>query len=261
MAFAFSMGYGKQAVSEGAWALSPGAVNEMATRYIGSWYAAILDLVVILDAMALALAICVTIGRGYFALARDGLLPKVFARTSRFDTPWVGNLMVAVGGIGLMLVSWLASYQHRFVVPGEDGQLVPIFPSDGFATFILSATIGSFAVELVYLILAVVAFGLVRQAGNKLWQYAVLLVAVATPMLGYYGALNPEPHDRTNVNWEAIYWTIGVVVVALAWFVLVVLLRPAKVRGAAAHAAEHRGVPALDETLDFEPLPDNEMPL
>ena len=261
MAFAFSMGYGKQAVSEGAWALSPGAVNEMATRYIGSWYAAILDLVVILDAMALALAICVTIGRGYFALARDGLLPKVFARTSRFDTPWVGNLMVAVGGIGLMLVSWLASYQHRFVVPGEDGQLVPIFPSDGFATFILSATIGSFAVELVYLILAVVAFGLVRQAGNKPWQYAVLLVAVATPILGYYGALNPEPHDRTNVNWEAIYWTIGVVVVALAWFVLVVLLRPAKVRGAAAHAAEHRGVPALDETLDFEPLPENEMPL
>jgi len=146
-------------------------------------------------------------------------------------------------------------------VPGEDGQLVPIFPSDGFATFILSATIGSFAVELVYLVLAVAAFGLVRRAGNKLWQYAVLLVAVATPILGYYGALNPDPHDRTNVNWEAIYWTIGVVVVALAWFVLVLLLRPAKVRGAAAHAAEHRGVPALDETLDFEPLPENEMPL
>jgi amino acid transporter len=261
MAFAFSMGYGKQAVSEGAWALSPGAVNEMATRYIGSWYAAILDLVVILDAMALALAICVTIGRGYFALARDGLLPKVFARTSRYDTPWVGNLIVAVGGIGLMLVSWLVDYQNRFVAPGEDGQLVPIFPSDGFATFILSATIGSFAVELVYLILAVVAFGLVRQSGNKLWQYAVLVVAVATPVLGYYGALNPEPHDRTNVNWEAIYWTIGVVLVAIAWFVVVLLLRPAKVRSAAAHAAEHRGVPPLDERLDYEPLPENEMPL
>ena len=261
MAFAFSMGYGKQAVSEGAWALSPGAVNEMATRYIGSWYAAILDVVVILDAMALALAICVTIGRGYFALARDGLLPKVFAKTSRYDTPWVGNLMVAVGGIGLMLVSWLANYQGRFVAPGADGALAPIFPSDGFATFILSATIGSFAVELVYLILAVVAFGLVRRAGNKLWQYAVLLVAVATPILGFYGALNPAPHDRTNVNWEAIYWTIGVVVVAIAWFVVVLLLRPANVRAAASHAAEHRGVAALDERLDYESLPENEMPL
>jgi amino acid transporter len=169
-------------VNEGAWALSPGAVNEMATRYVGSWFAAILDVVIILDAMALALAICVTIGRGYFALSRDGLLPKAFSKTSRYDTPWVANLMVAVGGIGLMLVSWLADYQSRFVVPGEDGELVPIFPSDGFATFILSATIGSFAVELVYVILAVVAFGLVRQAGNRLWQYAIVAVAVATPL-------------------------------------------------------------------------------
>jgi len=298
MAFAFSMGYGKEAVNEGAWAASPGAVNEMATRYIGSWFAAILDVVVILDAMALALAICVTIGRGYFALSRDGLLPKVFSKTSRYDTPWVANLMVAVGGIGLMLISWLANYQGRFVVPGADGSLVPIFPSDGFATFILAATIGSFAVELVYLILAVVAFGLVpifpsdgfatfilaatigsfavelvylilavvafglvRHAGGKLWQYAVLLVAVATPLLGYFGALKPGPHDRSNVNWEAFYWTIGVIAVAVVWFVVVLLLRPANVRSAASHAAEHRGVAPLDERLDYEPLPEGDMPL
>jgi amino acid transporter len=253
MAFAFSMGYGKSAVSEGAWASSPAAVNEMATRYIGSWFATILDLVVILDAMALALAICVTIGRGYFALARDGLLPKVFASRSPYDTPWIGNLMVAVGGIGLMLVSWLADYQGRFVVPGDNGDLVPIFPSDAFATFILSATIGSFAVELVYLILAVVAFGLVRQAGNKAWQYVVVAVATATPILGYYGALKPAPHDRSNVNWEAIYWTIGVVVVAVAWFVVLLAIRRDRVDNAAAHAAEHHGVPPLDETLDYRP--------
>ena len=261
MAFAFSMGYGRTAVDAGAWALSPGAVNEMATRYVGSWFAVILDLVVILDAMALALAICVTIGRGYFALARDGLLPGVFTRVSRHGTPWVANLMVAVGGIGLMLLSWLVHYQGRFVAPGENGDLVPIFPSDAFATFILSATIGSLAVELVYLILAVVAFALVRQAGNKLWQYAVVAVAVATPLLGYYGALKPAPHDRSNVNWEALYWTIGVVIVAALWFVLVLALRPGRVRSAAAHAAEHRGVAPLDETLDFQPLPEDQMPL
>ena len=102
MAYAFSIGYGKTAVSEGAWAFSPGAVSEMATKYVGSWFATILELVVILDAMALALAICVMIGRGFFALGRDGLLPSFFAKTSRHDTPWVGNLMVAVGGIGLI---------------------------------------------------------------------------------------------------------------------------------------------------------------
>ena len=112
-----------------------------------------------------------------------------------------------------------------------------------------------------YLILAVAAFGLVRQAGNKPWQYAVVAIAVLTPILGYLGALKPEPHDRSNVNWEAFYWTIGVVLVAVVWFVVVLVLRPANVRSAAAHAAEHRGVPPLDEGLDFEPLPEGEMPL
>ena len=77
MAYAFSIGYGKVAVSEGKWASSPSAVSEMATIYVGKWFATILELVVILDAMALALAICVMIGRGFFALGRDGLLPSV----------------------------------------------------------------------------------------------------------------------------------------------------------------------------------------
>ena len=66
MAFAFSIGYGKEAVSEGAWAFSPGPVSEMATEYVGAWFATLLELVVILDATALALAICVLIGRGVF---------------------------------------------------------------------------------------------------------------------------------------------------------------------------------------------------
>ena len=45
------------------------------------------------------------------------------------------------------------------------------------------------------------------------------------------------------------------------WFVVVLVLRPANVRAAAAHAAEHRGVPPLDERLDYVPLPESEMPL
>ena len=138
------------------------------------WYATLLEIVVILDAMALALAICVMIGRGFFALGRDGLLPSFFAKTSRRDTPWVGNLMVAVGGIGLVLLVFATNYASQFGFVGPDGKFVPFFPNDQFATFILSATIGSFAIELVYLVLAVAAFGLVRSSGNKWWQYLIV---------------------------------------------------------------------------------------
>ncbi len=243
MAYAFSIGYGKPAVDAGKWATSPSAVSEMATEYVGSWFATILELVVILDAMALALAICVLIGRGFFALGRDGLLPAVFAKTSRRDTPWVGNLMVAVGGIGLVLLATFENYGTSLGFGGDDA----------FATFIFSATVGSFAIELVYLVLAIAAFRLVRSSGNKVWQYAIVAVAVATPILGFYGALNPEPHNTSNFNWLAAYWTIGLLVLAAIWFVIVLVTRRDKVDNAASHAAEHHGVAPLDETLGFEP--------
>ena len=132
MSYAFSIGYGEKAVSEGLWAFSPGPVSEMATLYVGSWFATLLEIVVILDAMALALAICVVIGRGFFALGRDGLLPSFFAKTSRRDTPWVGNLMVAVGGIGLTLLVFATNYASQFGFVDEAGAFVPFFPNDQF---------------------------------------------------------------------------------------------------------------------------------
>jgi amino acid transporter len=204
--------------------------------------------------MALALAICVTIGRGYFALGRDGLLPSVFARTSRHNTPWVGNLMVAVGGIGLMLIVHFMNYGTKFVIATPDG-IVPLFPNDEFATFIVSATAGSFVIELVYLILAVVAIRLLVLDNAVWWQYLVVLVAIATPVLGFYGALHPSPHDRTNYNWEALYWSLIVVGLSGVWFAVARLMYPDRVRNAAAHAAQHRGVPPLDENVDFTPAP------
>ncbi len=260
MAYAFSIGYGKAAVSEGAWAFSPGPVSEMATKYVGEWFATLLELVVILDAMALALAICVMIGRGFFALGRDGLLPSVFAKTSRYDTPWFGNLMVVVGGVGLMILVAITDYGTTFGFTGEDGEFVPFFPNDQFATFILSATIGSFAIELVYLILAVAAFGLVRKSGNQWWQYLIVAIAVITPLAGFYGALNPDPHDGSNFNWVALYWTLGLILLALVWFAIVLVTRRDKVDNAAAHAAEHHGVAPLDETLAYEGTGDTMVP-
>ena len=226
----------------------------MATRYVGTWYATILDLVVILDATALALAICVTIGRGYFALGRDGLLPSVFAKTSRHNTPWVGNMMVILGGVGLMLLVPALDYGTKFVIPTPDGN-VPLFPNNEFATFIVSATAGSFVIELVYLILAVVAIRLLVQHQGVWWQYLVVLVAIATPILGFYGALNPEPHNGNNYNWMALYWGLIVLAIAAVWFGICRVMVPDRVKNAAAHAAEHQGVPPLDENVDFTPAP------
>ena len=248
MAYAISIGYGHAAVAAGKWAGDPAYLDTMATQYVGSWYATLIDLIVILDAMGLALAICVTIGRGYFALGRDGLLPSVFARTSkRFHTPWVGNLMVVVGCVGLIIVSEGTNWMKKFV---------PIFGTKSFSTFIVSATAGSFAIEFVYLILAVAAIPFLMRIGGRWWQYVIVLVAVAMPILGFKGALGPAPHDSSNYNWLAFYWALFVVVLAAAWFLLMQVWKPERIRAAASHAAEHHGVPPLDEDVEFHPLPE-----
>lgn len=54
---------------------------------------------------------------------------------------------------------------------------------------------------------------------------------------------------------------VTIAVVAVVWFAVVLVLRPARLRPAAAQAAGHRGVAPLDERLDREPLPEGELPL
>jgi hypothetical protein len=58
-----------------------------------------------------------------------------------------------------------------------------------------------------------------------------------------------------NPNRLAFYRALAVVGLSLAWFVIMQLARPDRVRNAAAHAASHHGVPPLDENLDFSPAP------
>jgi hypothetical protein len=89
----------------------------------------------------------------------------------------------------------------------------------------------------------VVAVKLVWQAGGAglWWKLIVLLVAIATPILGFKGALWPQPHDSSNYNWVALYWSIGILLLAAVWLGICMVLRPNQVRNAARHAAEDRG--------------------
>ena len=46
---------------------------------------------------------------------------------------------------------------------------------------------------------------------------------------------------------------MGLIVVGVVWFAVLVATRRTNIDNAASHAAEHRGVPPLDETLGFQP--------
>jgi hypothetical protein len=108
---------------------------------------------------------------------------------------------------------------------------------------------------VVYVLLAIVAVKLVLEEGGSglWWKLIVLLVAIATPLLGFKGALWPDPHNSSNYNWVALYWTLGVIVVAAVWLGICLVLRPAQVRGAAKHGLvdAHSGVGALEDPMRY----------
>ena len=169
MSYAFSIGYGEKAVSEGLWAFSPGPVSEMATKYVGN---------VVRDAPRARRH-----PRRDGARARD--LRRDRSRLLRSRARRAAAVVLREDVAPRHAVGRQPDGRRRRHRPHaarlrdelrvavrlrrtRTGKFVPFFPNDQFATFILSATIGSFAIELVYLVLAVAAFGLVAPSGNKL---------------------------------------------------------------------------------------------
>ena len=67
-------------------------------------------------------------------------------------------------------------------------------------------------------------------------QMPVLAVALVTTPLAYKGSLWPWPPPYP-LN-RGIYFAIGAAVIALAWAVLLQVIKPAAVRGAAAYATK-----------------------
>jgi len=68
--YAVSIGYGLAAINKGAWANSASPLDDMATKYVGSWLGAIIDISIILDMLSLSIAIMVTCARLLRAGAR-----------------------------------------------------------------------------------------------------------------------------------------------------------------------------------------------
>src|SRR5579884_2533186 len=105
LTWAMSVGFGVG--GSAAWAKSPAALDQLSTRYVGSWFATLVDIAVVVDAFVAALAGTALVARTAFAMGREGGLPRVFAWTHpRFNTPWVS--IVASLGLTALLVGWLA---------------------------------------------------------------------------------------------------------------------------------------------------------
>ncbi|MDQ6818492.1 MAG: APC family permease [Actinomycetota bacterium] len=235
--YAATIGFGKAALAKNAWFASASPMGDLATTYVGNWLSVVVDLVIILDALSLSIAIMVTGSRIIFALGRDGLLPRFAARTSRHDTPIFGNLAIVIWSVLLLIWAGTTNYGKTVNLP------------DPIEAFFITTSTGSLLVELIYVFLALFAIRLVwasRSEGGLWWKMIAVLLGLATPILAFKGALDPFPPFPAN---RAVFFAIACIVISAVWYAILQLTRPEQVRLAARHAIEHHGVPALDEPL------------
>jgi amino acid transporter len=207
--YAGAIGFGEPALgAHNAWASSPSAFGDLATQYVGKWLGTIVDLVIILDAISLAIAFMVTASRIMFALSRDRLLPQWAGRTSaRFGTPTAANTAIAAWSVVLLVWGGVTHYGAGLGVP------------DSFAAFLILNAAGSYLVELIYIFLALFALRLVWRSrgdeGGLAWKVPTILVGLATPILAYKGSLDPFPVYPLN---RGVYFALVLVALAAVWW-------------------------------------------
>jgi amino acid transporter len=220
--YAAAISFGENGIDK--WLASPSPIGEVAAQHVGKGMATIVDLVVILDALSVAIAFTVGASRMFFALGRDGLLPRAFATTTGRDTPLGGNLVVVAAGILAILWAGLTNY---------GGGQAP----DEVVAFGISATAGTFLITAVYAVLAVGAFRLVLDTrGGYWWKFPAVIVGLAVPVLAYDGSLNPWPDFPNNRGIIFTFICLGIVAV---WYAFLKMTRPERIRDAAAYAESH----------------------
>jgi amino acid transporter len=93
--YSIIVGYGTGHVGQIASASAP--LHDLAQRYIGGWYANLVDLAAVSAIIAVLLAIHTANFRVLYALGRDGVLPKPLGRTHRtHQTPHVAIIVYSI---------------------------------------------------------------------------------------------------------------------------------------------------------------------
>lgn len=223
MTYAAAIGFGESRA--GDWAASPSPIGEVAGQYVGSGMATIVDLVVVLDALSVAIAFTVGASRMFFALGRDGLLPRALSTTTRRETPLGGNLVVVGAGLVAILFAGTTDYGAALELPDE------------FVAFLITAAAGTFLITAVYAVLAIGGFRLAIGTGAGLWwKIPAVIVGLAVPVLAYKGSLDPWPDYPLN---RGIIFTFVCLGLVALWYAFLKVSRPERIREAAAYAESH----------------------
>ncbi len=182
--------------------------------YGSDWIRRLLELVVVLDMLAVYIGVSVSASRGIFAMARDSRLPGRLTTISATRKTPVGasTLVVAVYAIVIGVTEW---WTGLFSLPQT-----PHYA----AMFSWLATFGPFALALVYLLMTI---GAVRGLADHPRRWAVWLASVVgavTVISALFGSIYKVPMPTVSASWAALGWfVVGMIVMSVI---------PAKAKGA-----------------------------
>lgn len=166
------------------------------------WIRRLLELVVLLDMLAVTLGTGVSGTRGIFALARDRRLPSGLASVSkRHGTPFAAMLLLGVlAAVNIVLTQ---TWKGLFAQAGV---------AHYFAVFLWDSTFGGFALVCVYFLMCVGS--IVSFSTSKGRILAVLAALVGIAITG--GAIWASFYKVTRPTLYAPYGALGVLVVGFA---------------------------------------------
>lgn len=183
--------------------------DALAARYAGSWLVVLVDLAVIASSLIAALACTNLVSRTFFAMAREGGLPRVFAWLHpRFRTPWVGIATTLA-----LTVALTTTLGPRWNEPAPA-------PFPFVQTAALALTLGVLVAYVLVAVSALVYFTRERRGARP---HSIVLDAlvplVAIGICGYtiFASVHPLPARPAGyAPWAALGW-IALGLAGLVW--------------------------------------------
>jgi amino acid transporter len=144
--------------------------------YGANWLRQLVEIIVVLDMLAVLLGISVASSRGFFAMARDKRLPSAMGKISKRGTPLASGVVVLVFfAIVVALTKWTTLFA------------LPDFP-EYFSMFVWGSTFGGFALVCIYLLMAVGAIRGLSDHPKKWAVWLAVLVSVVTTGAAIWGS-------------------------------------------------------------------------
>ena len=162
--------------------------------YGGTWTDRLLELVVLLDMLAVAIGCAVSASRGIFAMARDRRIPAQLAIVSkRHGSPFGATVFLVGAAVATVLVNQL--WTGLFALPQT-----PHY----FALFAWGSTFGGFALVVVYLLMAFGSLRSYAHAPGRARLVVSAVIAIAITAGAIYGSFYKVTSPTIYAPWIAL---------------------------------------------------------